>query len=106
MGVSVGCDVSAAQCAAVIEPCGIGWDTLTCRKVSGTFDRPTQLVHAVPTTCEVAKFGFGMPGTRGLLDGIDGQISRIVVVFDGLPMPMTLLESQQCDGLHINDNHL
>ena len=87
LGFKVECLVSAAQCAPVIEPFGMGWDTLTCRKVEGTIGRPTQLIHAVPTSSEVAQFGFGMPGTRGLLEGVQGEISRVVVVFDGLPMP-------------------
>ena len=87
LGFTVGCVVAEKQCSPVIEPFGMGWDTLTCKRVLGTTSRPCQLVHAVPTSSEVGQFGFGMPGTRGLVDGVQGEISRIVVVFDGLPMP-------------------
>ena len=87
LGFTVNCVVAGRQCAPVIEPFGKGWDTVSCRKVVGRTLRPTQLIHAVPTTNEVEEFGFGIPGTTGLLQGVEGEIRRIVVVLDGLPTP-------------------
>lgn len=84
---------AAHQCAAVIEQADAtcrAWDSVTGQRLravgtSADAARPIQIVHAVPTSAEVQQLGFGMPGTRNLLAGVPGAISRIVVVVDGLP---------------------
>ena len=93
LGFDVQLQSAPHQCAAVIEQADAAcraWDSVTGQRLravgtSADAGRPIQIVHAVPTSAEVHQLGFGIPGTRDLLAGVPGAISRIVVVVDGLP---------------------